>query len=93
MKKEEASSITTVITDKNSADNLAKVLGSADPIAVEEPPDKMIEENEAEKVKLINEWNTIRVKFSEEIREANKLVGGPSVSEEIQRIKDNRVQR
>ena len=73
---------------EDATDNLAKVLGSADPIAVEEPPDKMIEENEAEKVKII-----IRVKFIKEIKEANELVGGPNVSEEIQPVRDNRIQR
>ena len=39
---------------ENATDNLAKVLSSADSIAVDEAPDMIIEDNETEKEKLIN---------------------------------------
>ena len=78
---------------ENATDNLATVLGSADPTAVKEDPDKIIEENEEEKEKLINEWNVLRQENNKEIKEARDMVEGSNGSEEAQPVRESRVQR
>ena len=78
---------------QNATDNLADVLGSADPTVLEGDPNKQIEENENEKEQLIKEWTVFRQENYNEIKEARDMIEGSNGSEETQLVRESRVQR
>ena len=78
---------------QNATDNLADVLGSADPTVLEGDPNKQIEENEIEKERIIEEWTTFRQENFNEIKAARDMVEGSNGSEEAQPARESRVQR